>query len=213
MSACKIQWKATLEVHKYRETYKNIISDWVMWKSSSPPTSVSECLVCKQTLMNSVIYILIWFCPLFFFGNHCFFLCLICLFFIYLFIWRLLNFQGFFRRCITQGMSHKCANEEKCEITPFTRNSCQYCRLKKCFAVGMSREGKETTKSNLIQLSSFFLFCFLAFHKFWSDKKLYFRPEDCMKQIVTNHCWHQCPLIYLHIFYSWDWALLPINIT
>ncbi|CAG5126147.1 unnamed protein product, partial [Candidula unifasciata] len=47
---------------------------------------------------------------------------------------------GFFRRCITQGMTHKCANEEKCEITPFTRNSCQYCRLKKCFEVGMSRE-------------------------------------------------------------------------
>ncbi|XP_067682974.1 nuclear receptor subfamily 1 group D member 2-like isoform X1 [Haliotis asinina] len=48
--------------------------------------------------------------------------------------------KGFFRRCITQGMTHKCANEEKCEITPFTRNSCQYCRLKKCFSVGMSRE-------------------------------------------------------------------------
>ncbi|KAJ8301563.1 hypothetical protein KUTeg_020550 [Tegillarca granosa] len=50
------------------------------------------------------------------------------------------HFKGFFRRCITQGMTHKCSNEEKCEITPFTRNSCQYCRLKKCFAVGMSRE-------------------------------------------------------------------------
>ncbi|XP_060576196.1 ecdysone-induced protein 75B-like isoform X2 [Ruditapes philippinarum] len=48
--------------------------------------------------------------------------------------------KGFFRRCITQGMTHKCSNDEKCEITPFTRNSCQYCRLKKCFAVGMSRE-------------------------------------------------------------------------
>ncbi|ESP01160.1 hypothetical protein LOTGIDRAFT_146915, partial [Lottia gigantea] len=50
--------------------------------------------------------------------------------------------QGFFRRCITQGMTHKCANEEKCEITPFTRNSCQFCRLRKCFEVGMSREGR-----------------------------------------------------------------------
>ena len=39
-------------------------------------------------------------------------------------------------------MTHKCSNEEKCEITPFTRNSCQYCRLKKCFEVGMSREGE-----------------------------------------------------------------------
>jgi nuclear receptor subfamily 1 group D protein 1 len=50
--------------------------------------------------------------------------------------------KGFFRRCITQGMMHRCANSEKCEITPFTRNSCQYCRLKKCFQVGMSREGE-----------------------------------------------------------------------
>ncbi|CAD5115280.1 DgyrCDS4273 [Dimorphilus gyrociliatus] len=48
--------------------------------------------------------------------------------------------KGFFRRCITQGMTHRCSNDEKCEITPFSRNSCQYCRLKKCFAVGMSRE-------------------------------------------------------------------------
>lgn len=48
--------------------------------------------------------------------------------------------KGFFRRCITQGMTHKCSNDEKCEITPFTRNSCQYCRLKKCLIVGMARE-------------------------------------------------------------------------
>ncbi|CAF2747886.1 unnamed protein product [Rotaria sp. Silwood2] len=48
--------------------------------------------------------------------------------------------KGFFRRCITQGMSHRCNNTGNCEITPFSRNSCQYCRLKKCFDVGMSRE-------------------------------------------------------------------------
>ena len=49
--------------------------------------------------------------------------------------------QGFFRRCITQGMSHQCTNNQQCEITPFSRNSCQFCRLKNCFDVGMSREG------------------------------------------------------------------------
>ncbi|CAF0743572.1 unnamed protein product [Adineta ricciae] len=48
--------------------------------------------------------------------------------------------KGFFRRCITQGMSHRCNNTGNCDITPFSRNSCQYCRLKKCFDVGMSRE-------------------------------------------------------------------------
>ncbi len=37
-------------------------------------------------------------------------------------------------------MSHRCNNTGNCEITPFSRNSCQYCRLKKCFDVGMSRE-------------------------------------------------------------------------
>jgi hypothetical protein len=49
-------------------------------------------------------------------------------------------FKGFFRRCITQGMNHQCTNNQQCEMTPFSRNSCQFCRLKKCFAVGMSRE-------------------------------------------------------------------------
>jgi nuclear receptor subfamily 1 group D protein 1 len=48
--------------------------------------------------------------------------------------------KGFFRRCITQGMNHQCTNSQQCEMTPFSRNSCQFCRLKKCFAVGMSRE-------------------------------------------------------------------------
>lgn len=47
--------------------------------------------------------------------------------------------KGFFRRCILQGMSQNCTNNEKCEITALTRNSCQRCRLKKCFSVGMSR--------------------------------------------------------------------------
>jgi hypothetical protein len=37
-------------------------------------------------------------------------------------------------------MSHRCNHTGNCEITPFSRNSCQYCRLKKCFDVGMSRE-------------------------------------------------------------------------
>ena len=51
--------------------------------------------------------------------------------------------KGFFRRCIIQGLTQQCSNGERCEVTPMTRNSCQYCRLKKCFAVGMSRGGRQ----------------------------------------------------------------------
>ena len=62
--------------------------------------------------------------------------------------------KGFFRRCIIQGLSQQCSNGEKCEITPLTRNSCQYCRLKKCFAVGMSRGGRQLFFSVLFWLLS-----------------------------------------------------------
>jgi len=59
-------------------------------------------------------------------------------------------YKGFFRRCIIQGLTQQCSNGEKCEITPLTRNSCQYCRLKKCFAVGMSRGGRQLFFSVLL---------------------------------------------------------------
>ncbi len=54
-----------------------------------------------------------------------------------------LSKQGFFRRTLHQETSYICksTNMDSCEITPSNRNSCQYCRLKKCIAVGMSREG------------------------------------------------------------------------
>jgi len=38
--------------------------------------------------------------------------------------------------------SYRCAAYERCDITPYSRNSCQFCRLQKCYAVGMSRQGE-----------------------------------------------------------------------
>ncbi|OQV23984.1 putative Ecdysone-induced protein 75B, isoform B [Hypsibius exemplaris] len=51
--------------------------------------------------------------------------------------------KGFFRRCMVKGMHQKCTNNEECEITRFARNSCQFCRLKKCVRVGMSRSASK----------------------------------------------------------------------
>ncbi|KAG7282944.1 hypothetical protein CRUP_028461 [Coryphaenoides rupestris] len=48
--------------------------------------------------------------------------------------------KGFFRRSVQKNMAYKCHKDRKCTVNKITRNRCQYCRLHKCFAVGMSRE-------------------------------------------------------------------------
>ena len=52
-------------------------------------------------------------------------------------------FQGFFRRSIQQKIQYRpCTKNQQCAILRINRNRCQYCRLKKCIAAGMSRDGK-----------------------------------------------------------------------
>ncbi|XP_052812171.1 ecdysone-inducible protein E75-like [Mya arenaria] len=49
--------------------------------------------------------------------------------------------KGFFRRTVRQKMEYKaCENPKGCLIMRISRNRCQYCRLQKCIAVGMSHE-------------------------------------------------------------------------
>ncbi|KAK0426336.1 hypothetical protein QR680_009653 [Steinernema hermaphroditum] len=50
--------------------------------------------------------------------------------------------KGFFRRSIQQKLLYRpCPKSQQCAMTTATRNRCQYCRLKKCVYVGMSRDG------------------------------------------------------------------------
>lgn len=51
-----------------------------------------------------------------------------------------LHTQGFFRRSIQKNMVYTCHRDKNCIINKVTRNRCQYCRLQKCFEVGMSKE-------------------------------------------------------------------------
>uniref|UniRef100_A0A336MXL2 CSON006453 protein n=1 Tax=Culicoides sonorensis TaxID=179676 RepID=A0A336MXL2_CULSO len=56
------------------------------------------------------------------------------------------NQDGFFRRSIQQKIQYRpCTKNQQCSILRINRNRCQYCRLKKCIAVGMSRDGKSHT--------------------------------------------------------------------
>ncbi|KAL7012921.1 hypothetical protein ACKWTF_015109 [Chironomus riparius] len=49
--------------------------------------------------------------------------------------------KGFFRRSIQQKIQYRpCTKNQQCMIQRVNRNRCQYCRLKKCIAVGMSRD-------------------------------------------------------------------------
>ncbi|XP_075545202.1 ecdysone-induced protein 78C isoform X2 [Dermacentor variabilis] len=48
--------------------------------------------------------------------------------------------EGFFRRSIQKQIEYRCLRDGKCLVIRLNRNRCQYCRFKKCLAVGMSRD-------------------------------------------------------------------------
>lgn len=50
--------------------------------------------------------------------------------------------QGFFRRSQQCNVAYSCTRQQNCPIDRTSRNRCQHCRLKKCLALGMSRDGE-----------------------------------------------------------------------
>lgn len=65
------------------------------------------------------------------------------------FLYRYISsLQGFFRRSVQKNMVYTCHRDRNCIINKITRNRCQYCRLQKCFAVGMSKECKCPIRSD-----------------------------------------------------------------
>ena len=51
--------------------------------------------------------------------------------------------KGFFRRSQSSVVNYHCARQKACLVDRVNRNRCQACRLQKCLALGMSRDGKK----------------------------------------------------------------------
>ena len=52
--------------------------------------------------------------------------------------------KGFFRRSQSSGVvNYQCPRQKNCVVDRVNRNRCQSCRLQKCLALGMSRDGKK----------------------------------------------------------------------
>uniref|UniRef100_A0A096M0U2 Nuclear receptor subfamily 2 group F member 6 n=1 Tax=Poecilia formosa TaxID=48698 RepID=A0A096M0U2_POEFO len=52
--------------------------------------------------------------------------------------------KSFFKRSVRRNLSYTCRSNRECQIDQHHRNQCQYCRLKKCFRVGMRKEDQTT---------------------------------------------------------------------
>ncbi|UMM12463.1 hypothetical protein L5515_001225 [Caenorhabditis briggsae] len=48
--------------------------------------------------------------------------------------------KGFFRRSQSSIVNYQCPRQKNCIVDRVNRNRCQYCRLKKCIELGMSRD-------------------------------------------------------------------------
>lgn len=58
--------------------------------------------------------------------------------------------QGFFRRSQQSNAAYSCPRQKNCLIDRTSRNRCQHCRLQKCLAVGMSRDGECAADRGLV---------------------------------------------------------------
>ncbi|EPB77515.1 zinc finger, C4 type [Ancylostoma ceylanicum] len=49
--------------------------------------------------------------------------------------------KGFFRRTLKRPSEYQCRHNGTCVVDRHERNSCRYCRFKKCIEVGMDPKG------------------------------------------------------------------------
>ena len=53
--------------------------------------------------------------------------------------------KSFFKRSVRRNLQYQCRGNRNCPIDQHHRNQCQHCRLRKCFKMGMRKEGECNT--------------------------------------------------------------------
>ena len=103
--------------------------------------------------------------------------------------------QGFFRRSIQKQIEYRCLRDGKCLVIRLNRNRCQYCRFKKCLAVGMSRDCKYeyTTISSITN--------FLR-HQAGISLTLVYSSTNMSKSVWTSGFWK--PLVHKNMSNFWN---------
>ncbi|KAM7534178.1 hypothetical protein Aperf_G00000115919 [Anoplocephala perfoliata] len=64
--------------------------------------------------------------------------------------------KGFFRRSVRRKHTYSCRYNRTCTIDKDMRNQCRFCRLKKCFRVGMNRAAVQHERDKISNHRSFY---------------------------------------------------------
>nr|VZI23253.1 unnamed protein product [Spirometra erinaceieuropaei] len=64
--------------------------------------------------------------------------------------------KGFFRRSVRRKHTYSCRYNRSCVIDKDMRNQCRFCRLKKCFRVGMNRAAVQNERDKISSRRSLF---------------------------------------------------------